>query len=62
VAFSYVPRTPYHAEMKRLLREGRCVNPLLYKADGGIRHSLGVRKNLLSHFFKFRKYYGKKGL
>jgi D-aspartate ligase len=62
VAFSYTPRTPYRAEMKRLMREGRCVNPLLYKADGGIRHILGIRKNLLGHFFKFRKYYGNKGL
>jgi D-aspartate ligase len=59
VAFAYVPRTPYHEEMKRLIREGRCVNPLLYDADGGLRHRLGVRKNLLGHFFKFRKYYGK---
>ncbi|MDR2132788.1 MAG: ATP-grasp domain-containing protein [Clostridiales Family XIII bacterium] len=60
VAFSFVPRTPYHAEMKRLMREGRCVNPLLCAADGGLRRRLVVGKNLLSHFFKFRKYYGKK--
>ncbi|MDR2087910.1 MAG: ATP-grasp domain-containing protein, partial [Clostridiales Family XIII bacterium] len=60
VAFSFVPRTPYHAEMKRLMREGRCVNPLLCKADGGLRRRFAVGKNLLSHFFKFRKYYGKK--
>ncbi|MDR2771666.1 MAG: ATP-grasp domain-containing protein [Clostridiales Family XIII bacterium] len=59
VAFSFTPRTPYHAEMKRLIRAGRCANPLLYKADSGLNHRLGVRKNLLGHFFKFAKYYGK---
>jgi D-aspartate ligase len=59
VAFSYVPQSPYGAEMRRLIREGRCVNPLLYKADGGFKHGLVVRKNLFSHFFKFRKYYKK---
>jgi D-aspartate ligase len=58
VAFKYVPQTVYRTEMKRLIREGLCVNPLLYKADGGLRHALGVRKNLLGHFIKFRKYYG----
>jgi D-aspartate ligase len=62
VAFSYTPRTPYRAEMKRLIRAGRCVNPLLYGADGGVRRILGIGKSLLGHFFKFRKYYGKKGL
>ncbi|MDR1245880.1 MAG: ATP-grasp domain-containing protein [Clostridiales Family XIII bacterium] len=59
VAFKYIPKTPYRAEMKRLISEGLSVNPLLYKVDGGLRHVLGVRKNLLGHFLKFRKYYGK---
>jgi D-aspartate ligase len=59
VAFKYVRGERYRAEMRRLIREGRFVNPLLYKADGGLRHALGIRKNLLGHFFKFRKYCGK---
>jgi D-aspartate ligase len=60
VAFSCVPRPAYRAEMKRLIRAGLCVNPLLYEADGGFKRGVRIGKNLLGHFYKFRKYYGGK--
>jgi D-aspartate ligase len=59
VAFDYVRPQPYRNEMRRLIREGRCVNPLLYPADRGLRRDLRIGKNLLGHHYKFKKYYGK---
>ena len=56
VAFSYVHGRGYHEKMKRLISEGKCVNPLIYPEDKGFKHRLAIRKNLLSHFYKFRKY------
>ncbi|MDR3294280.1 MAG: ATP-grasp domain-containing protein [Clostridiales Family XIII bacterium] len=60
VAFGYVAPPAYKAEMRRLIREGRCVNPLIYQGDGGFGRGIRLRKNLLGHFYKFRKYYGKR--
>ncbi|MDR3242812.1 MAG: ATP-grasp domain-containing protein [Clostridiales Family XIII bacterium] len=59
VAFSYVGPPEYKEEMRKLIAAGRCVNPLLYPPDGGLKRRLRLEKSLLSHYLKFRKYYGK---
>jgi D-aspartate ligase len=59
VAFDYISQDSYRKEMKSLIKEGRYANPLIYGKDTGLKRGLRVKKNLLSHFQKYRKYYGK---
>ena len=59
VAFDYISQDSYKKEMKELIKEGKCVNPLIYNADRNLKRGLRVRKNLMSHFYKYHKYYGK---
>ncbi|MDO4711677.1 MAG: ATP-grasp domain-containing protein [Peptostreptococcaceae bacterium] len=58
VAFKYIALEKYKKEMKRLIQEKRSVNPLLYKKDTNIKRRLRIFKNLMSHYAKFKKYYG----
>jgi D-aspartate ligase len=60
VAFDFIGPAQYKEEMRRLIREGRWVNPLINPADQSLIRRLRVMKNLLGHHYKFRKYYGKK--
>lgn len=60
VAFDFIGPARYREEMRRLIREGKWVNPLLNPADRSLMRKLRVTKNLLGHHYKFRKYYGKK--
>jgi D-aspartate ligase len=59
VAFDYVGPKQYRQEMSRLISEGSYANPLKNPADGGAGRRLRLMKNLMSHHYKFRKYYGK---
>lgn len=45
--------------MKRLIKEGRYVNPLLYKEDNKFMRKLRLFKSLMGQHYKFRKYLGK---
>ena len=49
----------YRAKMKRLIKEGRYVNPLLYKEDNKFMRKLRLFKSLMGQHYKFRKYLGK---
>lgn len=59
VAFDYVKDKECKAKMKSLIKEGKLVNPLLYRADKALARRLRVKKNIFSHFIKYRKYMGK---
>ncbi|MCL1982873.1 MAG: ATP-grasp domain-containing protein [Clostridiales bacterium] len=59
VAFDYVPHEKYRVQMRKLIKEGKCVNPLDYKPDGGFPRKLRFLRSQLSHFYKYRKYLGK---
>ena len=58
VAFDFIPHEKYRAQMRRLIKEGKCVNPLSYGPDGGIVRKMRYLKSQLSHFYKYRKYLG----
>lgn len=58
VAYDYTPRE-YHARMRALIAQGNVTNPLFYGPDGGVKRRLGLLKNQLGHFYKYRKYYEK---
>ena len=59
VAFTYIKPKEYKKRMKEMIRQGRVVNPLFYKADSGFGRWLRLQKNQLGHFMKFKKYLGK---
>ena len=59
VAFDYIKPEEYRAKMKRLIKEGRYVNPLLYKEDNKFMRKLRLFKSLMGQHYKFRKYLGK---
>ena len=58
VAFDYI-REEYHDEMKRLIREDKFQNPLIYEHDNKLKRKLGTAKLLMGHHKKFKKYLGK---
>ena len=50
----------YQNQIKRLQKEGKEKNPLLYDFDDGTKRRLRVFKSLLGHNLKFKKYLGSK--
>lgn len=59
VAFDFIKPQEYKEQMKRLINEGKCVNPLLYKPDNGFIRKLRIKKNMNRHYANFEKYVGK---
>jgi len=59
VAFDYVRPLAYKKEMTALIKAGKYVNPLFYKADRGLLRRLKLEKSMIGHYFKFKKYLGK---
>lgn len=57
VAYKYAPE--YKSRMKRLIKDGRYVNPLNFKPDNDIERLYRLKRSQLAHFLKFRKYYKK---
>lgn len=55
VAFKYIDKQ-YVPRMKRLISEGKYVNPLFYKADKSLGRRLRLLKSQLGHFYKYKKY------
>lgn len=60
VAFQYITPPEYRKEMKELIRQGKYVNPLYNKADCKFKRRLTLWKTQLGHYYKFKKYLGKK--
>lgn len=59
VAFDYVKPEKYKLLMKKLIAQGKVVNPLLYKADNGFIRKLRIYKNIHRHYANYKKYVGK---
>ena len=57
VAFKYVKEPENLEKMRRLIREGKVVNPVFKKGDAVPLRFLRMVKNHMSHFKKFRVYY-----
>lgn len=56
VAFKYAPA--YKERMKKLIREGKYVNPLFLKGDNDPERMLRLIRSQLGHYVKFKKYLG----
>jgi D-aspartate ligase len=59
VALSYIKQSVYQKEIKLLIREGKMVNPLFYKEDFTPTRWLKLKKSMLGHYYKYRKYMGR---
>lgn len=59
VVYKYIVSS-YHPEIKSLIKEGRECCPLIYKGDRAVRRRLRMRKNIMGHYMKYKKYYEKK--
>lgn len=59
VAFRYVKDEECRKKMRKLISEGKVVNPLFYKPDSSLGKRLRLEKNQLGHYLKFKKYLGK---
>jgi D-aspartate ligase len=59
VAFKYIQPEVYKQKMRRLISQGKVVNPLLYKPDMGFWRSIRTFKSIMSHYLKYKKYLGK---
>lgn len=57
VAFKYVKDAQSKAKMKKLIREGKVVNPVFKKGDLGLPRLYRMMRTHFSHFIKFQKYY-----
>ena len=58
VAFKYVKNDELRKKMKKLIKEGKYVNPLYFDKDNGIRRNLKLVKSQMGHYLKFKKYLG----
>ncbi len=58
VAFKYVKNDELKKKMKKLIKEGKYVNPLYFKKDNGIIRNLRLVKSQMGHYLKFKKYLG----
>lgn len=58
VAFKYAPA--YKAKMKKLISEGKYVNPLWFSKDNDLERLARLAKSQLGHYRKFRIYLGNK--
>ncbi len=53
----HIKQDDYKKRIRRLIREGRFVNPLYYSADNEFKRKLTRFKTQMGHFYKFWKYY-----
>lgn len=62
IVYRYVKDQTISAKVKQLIKEGKCTNSLFYKPDLSLKRYLKLKINMLNHYKKYKKYYGKKGL
>ena len=57
VAFKYVKETENLTKMRKLIKEGKVVNPIFMKGDFKLNRFLRMVKNHFSHYKKYKTYY-----
>lgn len=57
VVYKYVKDEELKTKVKRLIKEGKYVNPVFLKGDLGPKRYYAMFKNYMSHYVKFKKYY-----
>ena len=56
VMFKYVNDPVMKEKMKKLIRDGKVVNPLFYGPDSSFKKWLRLQKNQYGHYVKYKKY------
>lgn len=56
VAYKFVKNKEMVAKMKKLIAQGKVVNPLFYGPDSDFKRRLRLLKNQYGHYYKFAKY------
>lgn len=62
IVYKYVSNAEAMAEAKELIKAGKCVNSLFYKKDMCLKRRYRMTMNMLNHYRKYKKYFGKKGM
>ncbi|MEG0692455.1 MAG: ATP-grasp domain-containing protein [Oscillospiraceae bacterium] len=62
IVYKYVADESLRTKVKQLIKEGKCTNSLFYDKDLKIKRYAKLQVNMLNHYKKYKKYYGKKGL
>lgn len=62
VLYKYLPHEELKQKARRLIREGKCTNSLLYKPDNSPWRYLKIKLVMLNHYRKYRRYFGKRGM
>lgn len=62
IVYKYVKDEQTLKEVKQLIKEGKCTNSLFYNKDMSLKRYIKIKINMLNHYRKYKKYYGKKGL
>lgn len=62
IIYKYVKDEKCLQEVRQLIKEGKWTNSLFYKKDMKLKRYIKLKLNMLNHFRKYKKYFGKKGL
>lgn len=58
----YLPSPELQTKVRELVKAGKCTQSLFYKPDLSPSRRMKLTLNLLNHYRKYKRYYGKKGL
>lgn len=62
IVYKYVKDKQVLAEANSLIKQGKCINSLFYKKDLSLKRRAKLTLNMLNHYRKYKKYFGKKGM
>lgn len=62
ILYKYVKDAEVLAQIRTLIADGKCVNSLFYKQDYTVKRVIKLSINMLNHYRKYKKYFGKKGM
>ncbi|MFZ2538491.1 MAG: ATP-grasp domain-containing protein [Oscillospiraceae bacterium] len=62
IVYKYVADEGLKAKVRQLIKDRKCTNSLFYNKDLRFKRYVKLQMNMLNHYKKYKKYYGKKGL
>lgn len=62
IIYKYVKDEKLLKKVRELIKAKKCTNSLFYKKDLNLKRYIKLKLNMLNHYRKYKRYYGKKGL
>ena len=62
IIYKYVKNEELLKKVRELIKAKKCTNSLFYNKDLNAKRYIKLKINMLNHYRKYKKYYGKKGL